>query len=155
METFDSAEYARWLQAADQTVAAARTLADDGRHNWACFMAEQAAQFALKGLLHAVGAGRHARTHDLLGLAANATDAAGARIPDLVMEALRRLARHYQTTRYPDALAAGTPSDHYGPSDSRDAISDAKSVAAFVAAAWESLAQAAQDATHEPPQGWP
>jgi HEPN domain-containing protein len=40
---------------ADRVVSGARLQADAGLHNWACFAAEQAAQLAVKGLLHGLG----------------------------------------------------------------------------------------------------
>ena len=60
-------EYERWHTAAARTLAAATSQAEEGFHEWACFLAEQAAQLAVKGLLHATGA--PAWGHDLVALA--------------------------------------------------------------------------------------
>lgn len=49
----DEDEFDRWRAAAGETLAATRDNAERGWHNWACVMAEQAAQLAVKGLLHA------------------------------------------------------------------------------------------------------
>ncbi|MGH7719739.1 MAG: HEPN domain-containing protein [Gemmatimonadaceae bacterium] len=53
----DVAEFQRWRTAADEARRAAVLQAGGDGHNWACFLAEQAAQLALKALLHEVGAG--------------------------------------------------------------------------------------------------
>src|SRR5206468_3938142 len=48
----DEDEFHRWRGEADRALSGARAQGDLGLHNWACFGAEQAAQLALKGLLH-------------------------------------------------------------------------------------------------------
>ncbi len=63
----DRAEFDRWRVAADDAGRAANVQADAALSNWACFLAEQAAQLAIKGLLHGIGAG--AWGHDLVQLA--------------------------------------------------------------------------------------
>jgi HEPN domain-containing protein len=61
-----------------------------------------------------------------------------ARSPDVV-DAARRLGRHYIAARYPDAHAAGPAGDHYGASDAGDAIADVEGILAFVDQAWQTL----------------
>jgi HEPN domain-containing protein len=41
--------------------------------------------------------------------------------------------------RYPDAHAAGSPGDRYGPADAEQALDDARSVLALVDTAWDDL----------------
>lgn len=134
--TFDEPEYARWRSEADRALQGARVQANAGLHNWACFAAEQSAQLALKGLLHAVGKGPWG--HDLVSLAALAQDG-GISVPGAVVDATRRLGRHYIATRHPDAHAAGPPGPHYGETDARDAIDDAQTIIALVDDAWRAL----------------
>jgi HEPN domain-containing protein len=52
-----------------------------GFFGWACFMCEQAARFALRGLLHAAGRGE--KTHDLTRLRRALHDADIDLPPDL------------------------------------------------------------------------
>jgi HEPN domain-containing protein len=52
---FDRSEYRRWRREADDALKGARLQAEGGLHNWACFLAEQSAQLAVKKLLHGVG----------------------------------------------------------------------------------------------------
>src|SRR5688500_8337850 len=100
----DEEEFRRWRAEGDRALAGARLQADAGLHNWACFAAEQAAQLAVRGLLH--GLGRGPWGHDLPQLGQSLADA-GVSIPMAVEDALRRLGRHYIPARYPDAHAAG------------------------------------------------
>lgn len=140
MEAFDESEYTRWRRAAEESLRVARHNRDGGFHHAAVFHAEQAAQCALKGLLHAVGAGGRARQHGLLSLADACTEAAGFDLSSTdLRERLGGLARHYQTTRYPDALPEGTPADHYGPAAAGEAIATAERTVAAVDGSWTVL----------------
>jgi HEPN domain-containing protein len=55
-----------------------------------------------------------------------------------------RLSRHYQPTRYPDALPGGTPRDRYGADDASIAIADAEAIVAAVDAGMNELRLAAE-----------
>jgi HEPN domain-containing protein len=130
----DGAEFDRWHAQAQSAVETAALASAGGRHEWACFLSEQAAQLFVKGLLH--GIGREAWGHDLVALCARAKQAVGEGWPDSVAEAAARLSRHYIPTRSPDAHASGPPSTHYTESDSRQAAADASRIADAVAGAW-------------------
>lgn len=132
----DEPEYQRWRDEADQALAGARAQAEVGIHNWACFGAEQAAQLAMKALLH--GLGRGPWGHDLLRLGEMARGA-GLALPGELTDALERLARHYIPARYPDAHAGGNPGGRYGPSSSEEALLDAGLVLGFVDEKWGQL----------------
>ena len=62
----DGTEFDRWRAEATEALETARLARNGGRRNWACFLAEQAAQLAVKATLHGVGAGPWG--HDLLEL---------------------------------------------------------------------------------------
>lgn len=132
----DAEEFRRWRREADHALAGAEREAAAGAHNWACFLAERAAQLGLKAFLHGLGLGPWG--HDLVLLGARAAEA-GIQVPPEVRETLARLGRHYIPSRYPDAHAAGPPSEHYTEADSRQAAQDARAVLAFVDGAWEGL----------------
>lgn len=132
----DDEEFRRWRIEGDQALASAEREAAAGAHNWACFLAEQAAQLGMKALLHGLGLGPWG--HDLPLLGTRAADA-GIRVPDEIRDTLARLGRHYIPPRYPDAHAAGPPSQHYTEADSRQAVEDARAILAFVDGAWEEL----------------
>ena len=132
----DGEEYRRWREEADRALLGAQVQADAGLHNWACFGAEQAAQLAVKALLH--GLGRGPWGHDLVRLV-ELIEEAGVVVAPQLHDVTRRLGRHYIPARYPDAHAAGAPGGHYGASDAEQAIADAEAVLRFVDEAWRSV----------------
>lgn len=135
--TLDGSEFERWrAQALSAKETAAFALAG-GRHEWACFLSEQAAQLAVKGLLH--GIGLPAWGHDLIVLSGRATDALGDAWPRDIRQPVARLSRHYIPTRDPDAHAAGAPGAHYTIADSELAARDCDQVLGAVDRAWAGL----------------
>jgi HEPN domain-containing protein len=107
------------------------------RHEWACFLYEQAAQLALKGLLH--GLGLDAWGHDLTVLCARAATELPDLWPAAAQEFATRLSRHYIPTRYPDAHASGAPATHYTAQDADQAEADARAIGDAVRGTWRRL----------------
>lgn len=138
----DRPEFERWQEAADDALSGARAQHGAGLDNWACFLAEQAAQLALKGLLHGVGVA--AWGHDLVDLGERVRSALNVELPDPAAASLRRLSRHYVASRYPDAHPAGAPGAHYGPEDAQEAVADADRVITEARSAWGQLLEAAR-----------
>jgi HEPN domain-containing protein len=132
----DEEEFRRWRAEADDALTGARVQARADLFNWACFGAEQAAQLAVKGLLH--GLGRGPWGHDLVRLGQLLADA-GLTVPEALADALGRLSRHYIPARYPDAHPSGTPGGHYRESDASGAVADAQAVLAWVDETWGAL----------------
>lgn len=66
MELFDTEEYERWLGQAENTLKSAEHDSKAGDYNWACFKCQQAAEYAIKGMLR--GLGKPAAGHSLLKL---------------------------------------------------------------------------------------
>jgi HEPN domain-containing protein len=130
----DDSEFDRWLTAAREARAAAKLQVGAALYHWACFLAEQAAQLALKGLLHGIGAG--AWGHDLVELGGRLEQSISASLPTEIATALQRLSRHYSPTRYPDAYPAGAPSAHYSKQDAEQALSDVDVIFDFVNSNW-------------------
>jgi HEPN domain-containing protein len=133
----DASEFARWREAAEVALRGAQVQAAAHLHNWACFLAEQGAQLAMKGLLHGIGAG--AWGHDLVQLAESLGTATGDAVPRAISAAARRLSRHYIPARYPDAHPSGTPAAHYGSEDSAEALADLSLVLQFTDDLWRRL----------------
>ncbi|MGI8778130.1 MAG: HEPN domain-containing protein [Acidimicrobiales bacterium] len=142
MGLLDRPEFDRWRAQADRTLDAARLVADGDSHGWACFLCEQAAQLAVKGLLHAIG--EEAWGHDLPQLVVRAQGYLGTDWSTVTDEA-EELSRHYIPARYPDAHPAGTPFDHYNATSSRLALGYAAAVVDAVDAAWIALREADGD----------
>jgi HEPN domain-containing protein len=144
MATFDDAEYDRWMQTAEEHLRVAQHDEDGGFFSSAVLHAEQAAQCALKALLHGVGRPQEARGHGLLSLADRCARLAALSLNEEDRLALTRLARDYLPSRYPDALPQGTPMAHFGPADAEQARRTADRIVEAVASTWSGLARAAE-----------
>lgn len=137
MVPVDVEEYDRWHAAGVRALAAAASQQAEGFHEWACFLAEQAAQLAVKGLLHAVGAA--AWGHDLVALVDQVDAEIGPPWPHEGRRLAERLSRFYLPTRYPDALPGGTPATRFGKADSAEALADARALITAVEGVWATL----------------
>ncbi len=118
-------EAERWLAQAKRDLDDARFAASGARWNLACFLAQQAAEKALKAFLYDRGA-EAVWGHSVAELC---TDA-GAQDPDF--ETLGKdaaaLDQYYIPTRYPNGLPGGIPADAYAEPDSVRALGLATSV---------------------------
>ncbi len=132
----DVSEFTRWRDEAQRAARAAAVQRDAAIFNWSCFLAEQAAQLAVKGLLHAIGAAPWG--HDLVALV-DLLNENNIAVPAAVRERAQRLSRHYIPARYPDAHGRGSASEHYGKSDADEAIADAEAIATFIDEQWRTL----------------
>ncbi|HET7089789.1 MAG TPA: HEPN domain-containing protein [Anaerolineae bacterium] len=99
-----------------------------GRHEWACFAAQQAAEKAVKALhLHL---GQEAWGHVVARLLSELPSVASA--PDELIEKGRVLDGFYIPPRYPNSHPEGAPFEHYGPLHSQEAIRYAREIIDFV-----------------------
>lgn len=119
----------RWVQQAVRDLDDARYAFAGQRYNLACFVAQQAAEKALKGYLYAQGA-EMVWGHSVRELC---TDASAA---DEAFAALGRevapLDQYYIPTRYPNGLPGGLPSEAYNATDGERALDLAQQVLDFV-----------------------
>jgi HEPN domain-containing protein len=114
-----------WLQQAERDLEQARASFRDGRHEWACFAAQQAAEKAAKGLHLAKG--QDAWGHAVASLLARLP----FEVPPLLIEKARVLDNFYVATRYVNGHSEGPPFEHYGPLQSEQAIDYADEILAF------------------------
>jgi len=134
-------EYERWIKAAGDALRSAVLDLEHGFYNWACFKAEQAAQMALKALLHLTG--NPAWGHDLVGLyrtASNLVESEDAEIH----ECCAMLGKMYITARYPDALPGGTPAEYFTENEARKAVECGEKILRWVRDAANSLREEAE-----------
>ncbi|MBI4499430.1 MAG: HEPN domain-containing protein [Chloroflexi bacterium] len=120
---------ADWLAQAERDLEVARHLLEGGFYEWACFVAQQAAEKAVKALyqhLHGEAWG-HAVTVLLESLPEEHHPPA-----DLVEKA-KALDRYYIQPRYPNGFERGAPKDYYTRKDAEAAVSDAQAILAFCA----------------------
>jgi len=116
-----------WLRQAEADLRHARNSVEAGDFEWACFAAQQAAEKALKAAVQGLGGEPwgHSVTVLLGGLAERKT------VPAALMDAARRLDKHYIPTRYPNGFDAGAPTDYYTAAEARAAIEDASGLLEF------------------------
>jgi HEPN domain-containing protein len=118
-----------WLAQAQRDLEQARASREDGRHEWACFAAQQSAEKAVKALhLHL---GQEAWGH----VVARLLQELPLPIEPTLLDKARVLDNFYVGTRYPNGHPEGPPFEHYGEIQSREAIGYAGEILAFARAA--------------------
>lgn len=121
----------RWLTQAQHDRRAAEINRREGFAEIACFLAQQAAEKALKAYLYAQGERAvvgHA-THLLVRQCADYD-----RAFDALRDACRNLDQYYIPTRYPNGLPGGIPHDVYSDDQAQEALRLAGQVLDLVAA---------------------
>lgn len=117
-----------WLSQGCRDLEQAEDSRQAGRHEWACFAAQQAAEKAVKALhLHA---GQEAWGHVVAQLLVELPASVSA--PTDLVERGRVLDNFYIPARYPNSHPAGAPFEHYGPLQSDEAIRHARAIIEFV-----------------------
>jgi len=119
IDLLDAEEYRRWRRQAEHTLESARRDAEANDYGWACFKAQQAAEYGIKALLRSFGL--PAVGHSILQLLREARDE-GLLFPPQAERWARVLDRHYIPPRYPNAYAAGSPFEFYDRETAQEAI---------------------------------
>lgn len=125
----DLDEFNRWYGQAMHTVNSAYRDFKDGDYSWACFKAQQAAEFAIKALLKAFGV--TVTGHSLVRME-NELAAAGIGLPTDYKKWARKLDRDYILSRCPDAYPSGSPFEYYDMDDAKTSIQYAQYILNFV-----------------------
>ncbi|MCX9011406.1 MAG: HEPN domain-containing protein [Candidatus Methanoperedens sp.] len=110
---FDKEEFNRWIAQASDTLNSARMDYSTKSYNWCCFKAQQAAEYAVKGLLKGLGVSAYDLSIQTLTTCA------------------RTLDRHYVPARYPDAFTEGSPFEFYDDRTALDALDCAEKICNF------------------------
>ena len=134
---FDEEEFSRWMRQAEHTLTSAQRDSAEGDYGWACFKAQQAAEYAAKSLLR--GLGLPAFGHSVLGLVGE-MEKQGLPITEDIRQCARTLDRHYIPPRYPNAYPAGSPFEYYDRETAEKAIACAQEVLKAVQEARERCA---------------
>jgi len=119
-----------WFIQALRDLEQAEDSARAGRHEWACFAAQQAAEKAVKALhlFH----GQEAWGHVIARLLQDLPETIP--IPAPLLDKAKVLDNFYIPARYPNSHPAGAPFEHYGPIQSEAAITYAGEIISFVRA---------------------
>jgi len=119
-----------WLNQAIRDLEQAEDSRRAGRHEWACFAAQQAAEKAVKALhLHL---GQEAWGHVIARLLRELPGTVS--VPAGLVEKGRVLDNFYIPPRYPNSHPEGPPFEHYGPLHSEEAFRYAGEIVEFVRA---------------------
>lgn len=117
------AEADRWWRQAANDLAFARVAVRERFYAQACFVAQQAAEKAVKAIAYALGE-RTVLGHSLVTHISRCAD----RVPEL--QDLRELGgildQYYVPTRYPNGLAGGVPFEAFGESQAVGAVDAAE-----------------------------
>jgi HEPN domain-containing protein len=117
-----------WFAQAERDLAQAEESARSGRHEWACFAAQQAAEKAVKAL-HLYPK-HEAWGHVVAQLLTELPD--GLSVPPDLIEQARVLDNFSIPTRYPNGHPDGAPFEHYGRLQSDEALRHARAIVEFV-----------------------
>lgn len=116
--------YRDWFEQARRTFLAISNDIEGKDYNWACFKAQQASEFALKGILYARGLPAFGNSVSQLGRKARGSIET-LKLDEKCLAALDKL---YIPTRYADAFPGGSPFTYYSEKDARDAEACARSI---------------------------
>ncbi|MCF8062454.1 MAG: HEPN domain-containing protein [Deltaproteobacteria bacterium] len=113
-----------WLAQARHDLEHARSSVEAGHHDWSCFACHQAAEKAVKALFLHLGG--DAWGHGISRLLKDLQHR--MEVPPGLMEAAKRLDKHYIPTRYPNGFDTGSPRDYYTAGEAEQAIQDAEAL---------------------------
>jgi HEPN domain-containing protein len=116
-----------WLRQAERDLEQARDCRAAGRHEWACFAAQQAAEKAVKGL-H-LRCGQEAWGHVVAALLSELPDKCAS--PEDLVDKAHVLDGFYVGSRYPNGYPEGAPFEHHGALQSEEAIRYAGEIVEF------------------------
>ncbi len=127
----DEEEFNRWMKNAKNTLRSAENDKSSQFYNWACFKAQQAAEYAIKAYLNGIGKAYFWNSIYFL-------------MKDLdfnqgTIDLARKIDKYYIPTRYTDVWSEGTPEDYYTMEDADEAILSSSSIIDAVEEKWKSL----------------
>ena len=115
-----------WFAQAERDLDQARSSQAEGRHEWACFAAQQSAEKAVKALHLALG--QEAWGHVVGRLLRELP----IEVPSELVDMGRVLDTFYIPTRYANGHPEGPPFEHYGQLQSAEAIRCASAILELV-----------------------
>ncbi len=120
-----TARAADWFEQALRDLEQAESSRRDGRHEWACFAAQQAAEKAIKAVHLSLA-------QDAWGhVVARLLNELPVEVPDDLVEKAKVLDGFYIPTRYANSHAEGPPFEHFGVLHSDEALRYAREIIAF------------------------
>ncbi len=127
----DEDEFERWLASAISTLKSAMSDKSAGFYNWACFKAQQSAEYAVKAFLKGIGSDSFGHSVSLLLKKAD--------FNKKLINIAKTVDKYYIPTRYTDAWAEGSPEDYYTIDNANEAIECSESIIKEIEDRWKSL----------------
>jgi HEPN domain-containing protein len=127
----DEDEFERWLASAISTLKSAMSDKSAGFYNWACFKAQQSAEYAVKAFLKGIGSDSFGHSVSLLLMKAD--------FNKKLINIAKTVDKYYIPTRYTDAWAEGSPEDYYTIDNANEAIECSESIIKEIEDRWKSL----------------
>ncbi len=127
----DEDEYNRWLSNAKLTLKSAINDKSSEFYNWACFKAQQAAEYAIKAFLRGIGNDSFGHSISLLLEKSN--------FDKKLINKAKTLDKYYIPTRYTDAWSEGIPEDYYTLEETEEALNYSEMIIEEVENKWKSL----------------
>lgn len=118
---------ADWMGQARRDLETARYNRAGGYWEWACFVAQQAAEKAIKAVYQSLAG--DAWGHSLIGLLQGLSEK--IEVPEPIYDAARQLDRYYIPARYPNGWSSGAPMDMFVDEDACHAIGRAEEILRF------------------------
>lgn len=122
----DWSEYKRWLSQAMHTLGLVAADMEHGGYGWACFKAQQAAEYALKGFFRLIGEPQFG--HSVAKLLSDLPPECQSRVSETLKSCARFLDTLYIPPRYADAFSEGAPWEHYGREEAERALDCAQMI---------------------------
>lgn len=113
-----------WYRQAERDLESAKSQLKAGFFEWACFIAQQAAEKAVKAVYQRLSAEAWGHSvNDLLKGLEDKTD-----IPKELFAHAKRLDKFYIPSRYPNGWAKGFPAEYITKEDAENAVGDSEEV---------------------------
>lgn len=119
-----------WFNQAVRDLEQAKDSQQAGRHEWACFAAQQAGAKSAKAVQ--LNFGQRKRIYSILEIFEKLQEIIP--VPGEILDKAKVLDNFYIPARYPNSHPQGAPFEHYGPLQSQAAINYASEIIDFAGA---------------------
>jgi len=116
-----------WIKQAVRDLKTAEDMAKSGFFEWSCFVAQQAAEKAVKAVFQKLNAAAWGHSVvELMKILSKKTT-----VSEELLNCARTLDRYYVPTRYPNSFESGSPYEYFTGKDAEDALVYSKRIIEF------------------------